>query len=817
MKNESTFNHNYRFKTYTMPQIERVPKEENLNKVKIELETGTIVNTNLESVKISVNIKNEMNLIVPSIQGHKEIIPIIKFNLTNADEILPKFLQNDKPSHNIKINNDITIPEELKKKEEFNNIEIPTNNSNYNFEINKNYSISTINNNNGGSIVKEKFKQKKRKKECINNMNDCDIRTGRWTKDEHRKFIEAICKFGNEWKKVQQYIKTRSSTQSRSHAQKFFLRLKKKFNLSNKDSETSIAELSKFPEDLIINYIRECTNTNTIINVEEKNRLINVLVNFANFNKKTKRKKIKINENRDESIVKSLNNDNYYTEHNVHFKNEFLSEDDNNAGNDFNNLSEENEEECENESLTNRKIFKILKVPKINDELSLINHKFIRNKTLPRNNKESINIKNEDDCVSNCNIVGKSFNIKNENLAKNLNLPVNNLINNKSQSELIKNLLSNTNPHNNNNGIDAKSQPDSNNKQNYNYINIMTINVCQPNGANNNKVPTISQNQIPMSALLNNLNGGNNGNINLNNQILQHLIKQNAMNLQNNNNNNIPNNSNLTNINNNNNNMSNISTLNNTNNHFSSFNSNNNLINSNQNDSTEYSNNMKNNTNQAFNNNILLNNNNVNNFKNLKNISFNNNSNNNNTNNISNNNTISFNNSNGVYDEMKNYYNKNTNQLYLNNNNNNSIIINNNCDNNPNNIFDKNLQNNLNSAKNQANDNSKSAQINSLHEFLMHNNLQQANNQQLANNSNNSKNINQTKQRNPMVKHEILNKNLIKPSYNTNMFYYDLTNNDKKEDEDNDFANPFNLNFITNETVEKKEEDVEDDFWYSNK
>ena len=44
--------------------------------------------------------------------------------------------------------------------------------------------------------------------------------------EEHQKFIDGILEYGNEWKKVQQIIKTRSSTQARSHAQKFFLKLK---------------------------------------------------------------------------------------------------------------------------------------------------------------------------------------------------------------------------------------------------------------------------------------------------------------------------------------------------------------------------------------------------------------------------------------------------------------------------------------------------------------------------------------------------------------------------------------------------------------
>jgi SHAQKYF class myb-like DNA-binding protein len=43
---------------------------------------------------------------------------------------------------------------------------------------------------------------------------------GRWTKEEHYKFLEAIQIYGRDWKKVQYYVGTRTSTQARSHAQK---------------------------------------------------------------------------------------------------------------------------------------------------------------------------------------------------------------------------------------------------------------------------------------------------------------------------------------------------------------------------------------------------------------------------------------------------------------------------------------------------------------------------------------------------------------------------------------------------------------------
>ena len=54
---------------------------------------------------------------------------------------------------------------------------------------------------------------------------------GRWHKTEHDRFIDAIKKFGKDWKSVEQYIETRSGSQIRSHAQKFFNRIIKKYEI----------------------------------------------------------------------------------------------------------------------------------------------------------------------------------------------------------------------------------------------------------------------------------------------------------------------------------------------------------------------------------------------------------------------------------------------------------------------------------------------------------------------------------------------------------------------------------------------------------
>lgn len=54
--------------------------------------------------------------------------------------------------------------------------------------------------------------------------------TGRWTHQEHLLFIEGLKIHGKNWKKVESFIGTRTGTQIRSHAQKFFNRIKKEFS-----------------------------------------------------------------------------------------------------------------------------------------------------------------------------------------------------------------------------------------------------------------------------------------------------------------------------------------------------------------------------------------------------------------------------------------------------------------------------------------------------------------------------------------------------------------------------------------------------------
>ena len=83
------------------------------------------------------------------------------------------------------------------------------------------------NNSKKNGNVNLKHKQKHISSKNNNAYNNNNYFAGRWKSDEHQRFIDAIIKYGNNWRQVQKYVGTRSSTQTRSHAQKFFEKLKR--------------------------------------------------------------------------------------------------------------------------------------------------------------------------------------------------------------------------------------------------------------------------------------------------------------------------------------------------------------------------------------------------------------------------------------------------------------------------------------------------------------------------------------------------------------------------------------------------------------
>jgi len=89
---------------------------------------------------------------------------------------------------------------------------------------NKKHHIISIDTNNMKSVEKDKINES-------STLHPTDGRRtcGRWTSEEHNKFVEALKKYGKQWKKVEDYIQTRSGAQIRSHAQKYFLKIQREY------------------------------------------------------------------------------------------------------------------------------------------------------------------------------------------------------------------------------------------------------------------------------------------------------------------------------------------------------------------------------------------------------------------------------------------------------------------------------------------------------------------------------------------------------------------------------------------------------------
>ena len=54
---------------------------------------------------------------------------------------------------------------------------------------------------------------------------------GRWSLEEQDRFLKGCYLYKNNWKKIQEYIRTRTIPQIRSHAQKYLIRLCGKYSV----------------------------------------------------------------------------------------------------------------------------------------------------------------------------------------------------------------------------------------------------------------------------------------------------------------------------------------------------------------------------------------------------------------------------------------------------------------------------------------------------------------------------------------------------------------------------------------------------------
>ena len=179
---------------------------------------------------------------------------------------------------------------------------------------------------------------------------------GRWSYEEHIKFIESFVNYGNNWEIIQKHIGTRSCKQIISHAQKFFLRIKElntnksSFNFQNnniKNLSDVIDLISRTNKTIKDNkkYLIDTLITLTELNLENKGRKFferkkdNLIVEI----KKEKAVNDKLSKTYDESLNKiDINNINLELDDLISGTNLIKDEDDDIIENKKFNLGEIN-------------------------------------------------------------------------------------------------------------------------------------------------------------------------------------------------------------------------------------------------------------------------------------------------------------------------------------------------------------------------------------------------------------------------------------------------------------------------------------------
>ena len=134
------------------------------------------------------------------------------------------------------------------------------------------------------------FLQKKTiQKQIDQNSESGDPNNGRWEKEEQKRFAEAVLKYGNDWKKIQNHVFSRNITQVRSHAQKFLMKLKESNFLKNKGLEQNLSWTK------VMNFLGKVLTydelKNVLFNVEQTGQKKSGKKNYKNF-KKIKKSKI---------------------------------------------------------------------------------------------------------------------------------------------------------------------------------------------------------------------------------------------------------------------------------------------------------------------------------------------------------------------------------------------------------------------------------------------------------------------------------------------------------------------------------------------
>ena len=177
-----------------------------------------------------------------------------------------------------------------------------------------------------------------------------NIKEGRWTKEENKKFIEAFIENGKKWKIIQKYVESRTCAQTRSHAQKFLLKLKSISNEEFNFKNDSIKNLNDILEE-----IKKKKGIKNLDDNDDKKYLIDILLNLSERccenNSTGNNNKNNINDISPNDDNKSINNNNKNIDEEIKENNVNNKDEENlNINNNTKSDKKENNEEINNNS-----------------------------------------------------------------------------------------------------------------------------------------------------------------------------------------------------------------------------------------------------------------------------------------------------------------------------------------------------------------------------------------------------------------------------------------------------------------------------------
>ena len=188
--------------------------------------------------------------------------------------------------------------------------------------------------------------QKKTTIKANDSSTDSDnSNNGRWTKEEQKRFAEAILNHRNNWKKIQNYVSSRNITQIRSHAQKFLMKLKENKILKDKGLKLNSSWTK------VMNYLFDTLTYDelkeVLFSVEETGHKLTEIKNnkISKKNKKKQNKKSSLdNEQNSDETNSKFSFDSNEEQDNKHYCYKYS-----NYGNNLINLGSEEENDNKNQ------------------------------------------------------------------------------------------------------------------------------------------------------------------------------------------------------------------------------------------------------------------------------------------------------------------------------------------------------------------------------------------------------------------------------------------------------------------------------------